>query len=83
MAVPLLMIGAVPFNLPRDSIANRRRQKIENLDPEQMMIAQMVTQAVDAVQFVLGPSTQTSSITSILTNIQTARQDDQVSAQHS
>lgn len=55
MAVPLLMIGAVPFNLPRDSIASRRQRKIDNLDPQQMMVAQMVSQAVDAVQFVLGP----------------------------
>ena len=58
MAVPLLMVGAVPFNPPSDSLAGRRQRRNmnigENIDTEQMIL-DMVTEAAEAVQFVLGP----------------------------
>ena len=55
MAVPLLMVGAVPFNLPRESIASRRQKIPPQLDPQQVLLAQVVAEAADAVQFILGP----------------------------
>jgi len=55
----LLLYGAIPFNYPKDSLADRRRRKNGRVDEEVMM--QVATEAADAIQFVLGPRHRSSS----------------------
>jgi len=61
----LLLYGAVPFNLPEDSIVARRRRKTgigpqnqagdPQLSLDQTMMLAVATEAAEAIQFILGP----------------------------
>lgn len=57
----LMLYGAVPFNLPDDSLAARRARKSGSV-PETMMsldrlvMFQVANEAAEAIQFILGPN---------------------------
>ena len=67
MVTQLLTFGAVPFNMPADSIANRRRRK-NSATPEIQELSRMVAgDTAEAINFILGPNYRpgpSSSLTS-------------------
>ena len=58
----LMLYGAVPFNLPHNSLAGRRTRKNganleqQRLSPDQLVMLQVANEAAEAIQFILGPS---------------------------
>ena len=57
----LMLYGAVPFNLPEDSLAARRARKSSRAMPESMsldrlVMLQVANEAAEAIQFILGPN---------------------------
>ena len=58
----LMLYGAVPFNLPDDSLAARRARKNganleqQRLSLDQLVMLQVANEAAEAIQFILGPS---------------------------
>ena len=57
----LMLYGAVPFNLPEDSLAARRGRKSSGAMPETMsldrlVMLQVANEAAEAIQFILGPN---------------------------
>jgi len=58
----LMLYGAIPFNYPEGSLADRRRRKNGRVD--EMVMMQVATEAADAIQFVLGPRHRSSSFSS-------------------
>ena len=56
----LMLYGAVPFNLPDDSLAARRSRKSgamsETTSLDRLVMLQVATEAAEAIQFILGPN---------------------------
>ena len=58
----LMLYGAVPFNLPHNSLAGRRARKNganleqQRLSLDQVVMLQVANEAAEAIQFILGPS---------------------------
>ena len=58
----LMLYGAVPFNLPDNSLASRRARKNganveqQRLSLDQLVMLQVANEAAEAIQFILGPS---------------------------
>ena len=56
----LMLYGAVPFNLPEDSLAGRRSRKSgampETTSLDRLVMLQVANEAAEAIQFILGPN---------------------------
>ena len=56
----LMLYGAMPFNLPEDSLAGRRARKSvttpERMSLDRLVMLQVANEAAEAIQFILGPN---------------------------
>ena len=58
----LMLYGAVPFNLPEDSLAARRARKSRAIPEttmtslDRLLLVQVANEAAEAIQFILGPN---------------------------
>ena len=61
----LMLYGAVPFNYPEGSLAERRRRKQgTTMGVDEMVMLQVASEAAEAIQFVLGPRHRSNSFSS-------------------
>ena len=65
MAMDLMLYGAIPFNYPEGSLADRRRRKQgTTVGVDEMVMLQVASEAAEAIQFVLGPRHRSGSFSS-------------------